>query len=152
MIAALGFTKTTGFFRNYLKLHDSQGVQYMHGWAGIIGGFTSAITIGFADENFGDRYNDMFYSPHDQAVRSTARQAGMQLATLGLSLGIAIFGGAFTGLIASRPWFGTVKELFSDTEHWRDVEPPTDDDLYFARETQHEAMEEKENLKGKNHI
>ena len=116
----------------------------MHGWAGIIGGIVSTICCAFAEENFGSRYSDYFYSPHDQEVRSGRMQAGYQLATLGLSLGLAIFGGLLAGFIATRPIFGTVDTLFSDLDHWHEVEPPTDDDLHFGQEDNYNLKERKE--------
>ena len=48
-------------------------------------------------------------------------QAGMQLAGLGVTIGIAIFTGALSGLICSK--FGEVNELFYDKEHFTGLEP-----------------------------
>jgi len=75
-VAALGFAYAQPFFMKYLKLHDSQGIQYIHGWSGIIGGFVSTISCALAERNFGTRYDDYFYSPADGAVRGHRAQAG----------------------------------------------------------------------------
>lgn len=52
MCATLGFSYCAPFFKKYLRLHDSQGVQYGFGWAGIIGGIVSVISCAMAEWNF----------------------------------------------------------------------------------------------------
>jgi len=47
-------------------------------------------------------------------------------------LGLAILGGLVAGLVCQLSYFEPPKHLFDDTEHWHEVEPPTDDDLHFA--------------------
>lgn len=55
--------------------------------------------------------------PKVGVARTVQQQAGYQLAALGVSLAIAILGGAFSGFCASR--LGrTVEHLFDDEEHW----------------------------------
>jgi len=100
--AALGFSYVGPFFARHLRIHDSQGIQYIHGWGGIIGGFVSVISCSLAQRNFGDRYDEYFYSPAADRVRTPREQASYQLATLGVSLGLAILGGLIGGLVASR--------------------------------------------------
>lgn len=74
--AALGFGFFNSWARKALRMHDTQGVLYGHGWAGIIGGFTSTISCALAERNFGTRYNDYFYSDADGEVREPRHQAG----------------------------------------------------------------------------
>jgi ammonia channel protein AmtB len=62
MVACLGYAYINGFLKNYLRLHDTRGVLYGHGLAGIIGGITSVISCALAEKNFGNRYNEYFYS------------------------------------------------------------------------------------------
>ena len=150
-IAALGFAYVAPFLQRTIKLHDTQGVQYIHGWAGIIGGFVSTISCAFAETNFGDRYPDYFYSKASGALRTHREQAGYQLASLGVSLGLALFGGLVAGFIASRSFFQAPHELFDDTEHWHEVEPPTDDDLHFANKHLHHSQSLNDSKKIHNH-
>lgn len=91
--------------RKKLRLHDTKGVLYTHGLPGIIGGIASTISISLADKNFGDRYESWFYSTGDEEVLSASTWAGYELATLALSMALALFGGVLAGLIASRGFF-----------------------------------------------
>ena len=68
---------------------------------GIIGGLTSAIIASRGGDNFGANYNNQFL----EVGRSPSEQAGFQLASLALTLGIAITSGLFTGFVTSRQWF-----------------------------------------------
>lgn len=74
-VAAIGFGVLQPFFMKYLRIHDSQGIQYVHGWGGIIGGFVSTISCALAEGNFGDRYDEYFFSTADNAVRTHRTQA-----------------------------------------------------------------------------
>jgi len=38
--------------KSKFNLHDTCGVQFLHGIPGLLGGFVSAIAIGVADRNF----------------------------------------------------------------------------------------------------
>jgi len=56
------------------------------------------------------------------------------LASLGISIGFALFGGFIGGVICSRSWFHPLKadELFDDRVNFHECEPPEDDDdLHF---------------------
>lgn len=51
------------------------------------------------------------------AIHSTGAQCGYQFATLFTTVGIAFFGGHFSGWLTSK--IGrTVEHLFEDGEHW----------------------------------
>jgi hypothetical protein len=65
---------------------------------GIIGGITSAIVASRGADNFGDNYNNQFL----EVGRSASAQGGYQLASLALTLGLAISSGLFAGFITSR--------------------------------------------------
>ena len=52
-ISAIGFLSLNAWCKTNLKLHDTCGVQFLHGIPGLLGGFTSAVTAGSADFNFG---------------------------------------------------------------------------------------------------
>ena len=54
-----------------------------------------------------------------------SEQAGFQLAALAVTIGIAIFSGAFTGLIVSRSFFKPPGILFDDAENWDLPSAPT---------------------------
>jgi ammonium transporter Rh len=83
--------------------HDTCGVSYLHGIPGIIGGLTSAIMAARARDNFGDSYGQVYFD--NQAYRTNHEQAGYQLAALGLSIGLGLFGGIVAGFITSSQFF-----------------------------------------------
>jgi hypothetical protein len=51
-VSALGFLYGNAFCKEKFNLHDTCGVQFLHGIPGLIGGFTSAIACGAARYNF----------------------------------------------------------------------------------------------------
>jgi ammonium transporter Rh len=51
-ISSFGFLKLNAFCKEKLNLHDTCGVQFLHGIPGLLGGFVSAITVGSALYNF----------------------------------------------------------------------------------------------------
>ena len=93
----------------------------------------STISCALAEHNFGPRYNEYFYSPAAGAVRTHREQAGYQLASLGVSLGLALLGGIVAGFICNLSFFQAPDLLFDDTENWAEVEVPMEDDLHFAK-------------------
>ena len=52
-VSALGFLKLNHFTRDKLGLHDTCGVQFLHGIPGLLGGFTSVICCAALEFNFG---------------------------------------------------------------------------------------------------
>jgi hypothetical protein len=65
----------------------------------------STISCALAERNFGDRYPDYFFSAAAGRVRTHREQASYQLASLGVSLGLALLGGLVAGFISSRSFF-----------------------------------------------
>jgi ammonium transporter Rh len=51
-ISAIGFLKLNAFCKEKLNLHDTCGVQFLHGIPGLLGGFVSAVAAGSALFNF----------------------------------------------------------------------------------------------------
>ncbi len=54
-ISAIGFLKLNAFCKEKLGLHDTCGVQFLHGIPGLLGGFVSAVAAGSALYNFENR-------------------------------------------------------------------------------------------------
>ena len=73
------------FLTKYTKIHDSCGVNNLHGMPGIFGGIAGAIAAAHADA---DKYVE---------GRTAKAQAGYQIAGLAVSLAIAVIGGIVTG-------------------------------------------------------
>ena len=141
-ISTLGFQFLTPFLNHHF-LHDSCGVNNLHGIPGLISGITSAVIAALANRDSfqGDRLY-VFYPSRIPKIdsedyikfnltntefkygglgRTASVQAGYQLAALGVTLGIAIFGGLVTGLILRIPFIEQVNEtneLFDDQSSW----------------------------------
>jgi len=118
--AALGSMYLNAWCRKNLGLHDTCGVQSLHGIPGLIGGFTSAVACGASRYNFVVDEMLAIEFPSVWNTRSPRQQAGMQLAGMGITLGISIATGLIGGFIASRLPFP--EHFFDDHDHFHEVE------------------------------
>ena len=83
---------------------------------GVLGGIISAIVAGTATQaNYGDSLL-LLFPMMDQRTNSV--QAGYQLATLGVTIGIALVSGIITGLILNLKCLNPPNLLFSDRFLW----------------------------------
>jgi ammonium transporter Rh len=115
-ISLLGFEVIGPFLASKSGLHDTAGIHNLHGMTGFTGGIISAICAGTATTSaFGDSINIIFPKMKE---RSPSIQAGYQLAALGLTLGISILSGIFTGLILRSECLQGSTLLFSDRPFW----------------------------------
>mmetsp|Transcript_19666 Transcript_19666/g.18742 ORF Transcript_19666/g.18742 Transcript_19666/m.18742 type:complete len:220 (+) Transcript_19666:859-1518(+) len=122
-ISALGYTSIGPFLKDKIGLHDTCGVNNLHGIPGIIGGTIAAIAANQGVvRTFGARYDDIY--GEIVLERSPAEQAGMQIAGVFVSLGMALLTGALTGLLTSRSFFQGPELLFDDRENFRHVKYP----------------------------
>jgi ammonium transporter Rh len=119
LVANLGVSLTigllAGFISNlsYVKLtekvehgclgiHDTCGVNNLHGIPGLFGGFVSAVVVASYQSYPGF---DPDYSPLMQVVaegRSFSGQAGIQVAATFMSMGIGIIFGLLAGAVIYR--------------------------------------------------
>jgi ammonium transporter Rh len=103
-VSALGFAYLGPYLREKINLHDTCGVHNLHAMPGTIGGCLSAICANKRQVvNFYGRYSEFFIAT--VVGRTPAQQAGMQMAGVGLSIGLGITGGVLAGFIASRSFF-----------------------------------------------
>ncbi|EHB08383.1 Ammonium transporter Rh type A [Heterocephalus glaber] len=100
LISVLGYKFLTPFFASTLKIHDTCGVHNLHGLPGVIGGLASIVAIAVGVSN----------------VSTVA----MQAAALGSSIGTAIVGGLFTGLILKIPFWEQPLDqyCYDDSVYW----------------------------------
>jgi ammonium transporter Rh len=56
ILSALGYLKMNSMFRRKLKLHDTCGVQFLHGIPGLMGGICGAIATANATFYFDNPY------------------------------------------------------------------------------------------------
>jgi len=106
-ISVYGFDEITPAINKYFKIHDTCGVHNLHGMPGLIGSLLSVIiTAATATKAvMGDSLKEIFPYVGDEKYSdkyqygSAGKQGAMQLAALGVTLGIAIVGGTITGFI-----------------------------------------------------
>jgi len=106
IISVLGFTYVQPFLHEKLKIHDSCGVNNLHGMPGLLGGLLSVLFAGIASSNSYDKFSgDMKNKslieiyPALADGGSTSSQAVSQLLALLVTLALALVGGLITGLL-----------------------------------------------------
>ena len=120
IISCIGFLKLSEFLRAKIHLHDTCGVHNLHGLPGVLGGIIGAISASLADSSFDDDAALYATFPKLEEGRTTSEQGWVQLAALGITLGISIVGGLISGFLASR--CAKPDELFDDKSHFMHVE------------------------------
>lgn len=121
-LSTLGFSYSTAFFESKLGLSDTCGVQNLHGMPGIMGGIVSAI------------FTAIWYDDNSSILdKAMSGQAGLQIAGLAATLGVAIVSGLAVGFITSREWVPALAvntwfedesqdDLYEDAAVWKEVE------------------------------
>jgi len=120
VVSAIGFAYLSAALRDSINLHDTCGVNNLHGMPGFLGGITGAITAATAGSVYTNPDAAAIMFPAIGAKRTFKEQGGYQLAALFTTMGIALLGGAFSGFVASKVG-RTPKHLFEDIEHWHGV-------------------------------
>ncbi|XP_060063556.1 ammonium transporter Rh type A-like [Ylistrum balloti] len=137
VLSVLGYKFLTPVMASKLKIHDTCGVHNLHGMPGVLAGIAGACAAALANyDKWGEslfevfpgiapKYNTSDYEQYHDALqsgwsaglgRSPHEQGGYQFAALGLTLVIAIVGGALTGLLLRLPVWDNPKGdvLFDD--------------------------------------
>ncbi|UJR29046.1 hypothetical protein I4U23_010261 [Adineta vaga] len=100
-----------------LRIHDTCGVNNLHGMPGIMSGITGIIVA-----SIGDRSGYLTHLTSSclggGVFRGSGTQSGYQAAGLALSIGMAIVGGLITGIILRIPIFAQKENDFEDEPHW----------------------------------
>ncbi|XP_076438384.1 ammonium transporter Rh type B-like [Babylonia areolata] len=145
-LSVIGYRYITPFLASRLKVHDTCGVNNLHGLPAILAALAGAVASALADV---DTYGYTLYrqfparapanesSPELHVIqqhvevsagqgRSAGAQAGYQMAALGITLVIAVVGGLLVGLIArfiplNQP---AGNDLFEDRDNWEVPEEP----------------------------
>ncbi|KAG6934173.1 Rh-associated glycoprotein [Chelydra serpentina] len=110
LISVIGFKFLTPFFSSKLKIHDTCGVHNLHGLPGLLGGLASIVAA----------------VAHIKLGETETPSAAMQAAALGCTIGIALVGGAFAGLVLHLPFLGQAPDenCYDDSVYW---EVPTEE-------------------------
>lgn len=139
-ISVLGFQYLTPLMAGKLKIHDTCGVNNLHGMPGILAGIVGAVAAAMANkDSWGVSMFEIFplmvpmgnsteveveiedghilmFEPG--AGRTATQQGGFQMLALVITLVISIVGGALTGLILRLPCLDNVtgNRMFDDRE------------------------------------
>lgn len=108
-VSTCGFKWVSPFLQNKMKIHDTAGVNNLHGMPGIMGGIISIIMAAIATP---EQYSHHVKHKHTFGNESLLEvfpglatgttnmgQARLQLAALATTMAIAIVGGLITGVI-----------------------------------------------------
>lgn len=116
-VSVLGYRYLTPILYKYLKIHDTCGVNNLHGMPGLISGLGAILAAGLATEEL---YGNGLAKIFSETTRSPGLNAAYQAAALVVSLGMAIAGGAITGLILRIPIWNQpdVDEMMDDKGTW----------------------------------
>jgi ammonium transporter Rh len=112
LVSTLGYVFLTPIMARFLHMHDTCGINNLHGMPGIMGAIVSifaTLAISQREKDYVPEY------PHG------AYQPLFQLAALGVTLGIALLSGIATGIILlslsyTRPIHK--RDYFNDREFW----------------------------------
>nr|XP_039259428.1 ammonium transporter Rh type B-like isoform X1 [Styela clava] len=94
-VSTLGYKYLQPILTEKAKIHDTCGVNNLHGMPGILGAVLSAIVCAAATrETYEKSYDELFPDS-----RSGTTQGGYQIAALVVALAIALVGGTLTGFL-----------------------------------------------------
>ena len=117
IMSTIGYNKIQPFLHRNFHLHDTCGVNNLHGMPGIIGGLSGAISASFtSDELYGDNIQNIF--PAMNGTRTNNEQGMFQFLALVTTLGISIISGLFTGRLLNTKCFRNKKTYFDDKDNW----------------------------------
>ncbi|XP_029647504.1 ammonium transporter Rh type C-like [Octopus sinensis] len=127
LLSVVGFVYIQPFLLKYLKIHDTCGVNNLHGMPGIAAGIIAAVVAATSEKDTHKLLGDIYTIRKDPAssdYRTAIVQGGFQIAALCVTLVIAIVGGVLTGLILKLPIWNEPDDLFEDELHWKLLEEP----------------------------
>ena len=135
VFSALGFLYANRWVEEKIGLHDTCGVQWLHGIPGIYGGIVSSICAAAGNYNFGSK-TQLALIFENVSTRSQKQAAAYQLAGIAISFLIGSGSGAVAGFIASRIGHGDTS--VNDQDHFAEVE--------FGQEEHHAEHEDSKNM------
>ena len=117
IMSTIGYNKIQPSLYHRFHLHDTCGVNNLHGIPGIIGGISGAISASFtSDELYGDNIQNIF--PAMDGTRTNIEHGFYQFLALATTLGISISSGLFTGRLLNTKCCRNQKKYFDDEDNW----------------------------------
>ncbi|XP_047455267.1 ammonium transporter Rh type B [Mugil cephalus] len=144
IISVLGFKYLSPILEEKLKIQDTCGVHNLHGMPGILGAIVGVVTTAVVSRNvYGEGLINV-YPEVEREERDLHFQAGIQAASLAITLGIALLGGLIVGFILKLPVFGAPRdtECFEDSIYWEvpGEEPSHDNQLTVVKTEESEKL------------
>jgi ammonium transporter Rh len=134
-LSVFGFTQITPKLEKILGLHDTCGINNLHGMPSILGAIAACIIAAWAKaDTYGTDIS--IYPARDPkyaSPRTAEYQAQLQVAFLFITLGISSISGLFVGWFATHDFFDPMHDghLFLDEESWE--VPHLETPYYFDR-------------------
>jgi hypothetical protein len=130
LVSVLGYVYVQPFLEQRLGLHDTCGVNNLHGMPSLIGGFAGVIAAYTAEADgfgghlgYGQGQLANSYPARDlgrEEPRTASQQAGIQFAYMCTTIGIGLLGGLLAGHFATLKCFKPTdaKDMYLDSEYW----------------------------------
>lgn len=115
IISVWGYVYVQSFLEEKLGIHDTCGVNNLHGMPSIIGAVAGCIAIATESKaDYGMQWGESFSDPD----RGNSAQALQQFYFLLITLAISMAGGALTGLVVKNMLNLTKATMFMDNQFW----------------------------------
>lgn len=118
IVSVLGYNYVSPFLNKSLKIHDTCGVNNLHGMPALLAGVAGIICARLAG---GDSYHDSLTTVFEaRNYRNSAIQSVYQLLAVIVTLGISIVSGLITGFIVRLKIFDPprTEQLYDDQSYW----------------------------------
>jgi ammonium transporter Rh len=118
IISVLGYSYFTPFLNKTLKIHDTCGVNNLHGMPALLAGAAGIICSRLASK---DTYHDSLTNVFEaRNHRTKAKQSVYQLVAVVVTLSISIASGLITGFIVRQKIFDPPRpeQVYDDESYW----------------------------------
>ena len=127
MISVVGYNYVTPFLSTFLRIHDTCGVNNLHGMPALVAGVAGMICARTASP---DTYHQSLTTVFEaREHRTGAKQSVYQLIAVVATLGISIASGLITGFIVRQKIFEppSQEQMYDDETYWETPESSPDD-------------------------
>ncbi|XP_046853448.1 ammonium transporter Rh type A-like [Xenia sp. Carnegie-2017] len=118
VVSVLGYSYVTPFLSKFLKIHDTCGVNNLHGMPALVAGLAGVI---YSRMSFVDDYHESLTNVFEARENRTEHEQSIkQLVAIFVTLAISIGSGLITGFIISFKIFDapSPKEVYDDESYW----------------------------------